>query len=144
MVSQTQYGVQGAGGMTFGEAIRSCYSNYANFSGRASRSEYWFFTLYHFLIVSFCMVGFPFGLGYSLLLLSLIANFLPSISVLVRRLHDTGRSGWWYWIALVPLVGPILLLIWLCTRGTFGGNEYGPDPLAGSSPSSVEANRAFS
>jgi uncharacterized membrane protein YhaH (DUF805 family) len=86
----------------------------------------------------------PFGLGYSLLSLSFLANFLPSISVLVRRLHDTGRSGWWYWIALVPLVGPILLLIWLCTRGTFGGNEYGPDPLAGSSLSSVEANRALS
>ena len=130
--------------MTFGEAIRSCYSNYANFSGRASRSEYWFFTLYHFLLVLVCMMGFPFGLGYSLLSLSLLANFLPAISVLVRRLHDTNRSGWWYWIALVPVVGPILLLVWLCTRGTAGDNGYGSDPLMGSRLSSVEANRVLS
>lgn len=130
--------------MTFGEAIRSCYSNYATFSGRASRSEYWFFTLYHFLVVLVCMTGFPFGLSYSLLALSFLVNFLPSLSVLVRRLHDTGRSGWWYWIALVPLVGPILLLVWLCTRGTCGSNGYGSDPLAGSSLSSLAENRGLS
>ena len=127
--------------MTFGEAIRSCYSNYATFSGRAPRSEYWFFTLYHSLIVLVCMAGFPFGLGYSLLALSFLANFLPSLSVLVRRLHDTGRSGWWYWIVLVPLVGPILVLVWLCTRGTFGGNGYGHDPLADDSLSSLAERR---
>lgn len=130
--------------MTFQQAITSCYSHYVTFSGRASRSEYWFFALYHFLIVLFCMMGFSLGLGYSLLWLSLLVNFLPAISVLVRRLHDTDRSGWWYWIGLVPIVGPILLLVWLCTRGTSGGNGYGPDSLADGSQSSVAADRALS
>jgi uncharacterized membrane protein YhaH (DUF805 family) len=116
--------------MTFKEAVTSCYSNYATFSGRASRSEYWFFTLYHFLLIVICIALFSVGIGRLLLAISLFANFLPSISVLVRRLHDTDRSGWWYWFVLVPLIGPIMMLVWFCTRGTFGGNRFGSDPLA--------------
>jgi uncharacterized membrane protein YhaH (DUF805 family) len=131
MVSQAQYRVQRTGRMTFGQAIRSCYSNYATFSGRAPRSEYWYFTLYHFLIVMFCVAAFPFGISNLLLGISLVVNILPAISVMVRRLHDTDHSGCWYWIAFVPLVGVILLLIWFCTRGTFGANRFGPDPLSG-------------
>jgi uncharacterized membrane protein YhaH (DUF805 family) len=115
--------------MTFWQAVTSCYSNYATFSGRASRSEYWFFTLYHTLLVTLCFVLIPTGVGITLLWLSAIGNFLPALSVLVRRLHDTDRSGWWYWIALVPFVGAILLLVWFCTRGTEGGNRFGGDPL---------------
>ena len=115
--------------MTFGQSIASCFSNYATFSGRASRSEYWFFALYHILVVSICAVLIPLGIGATLLAISAIANVLPAVSVLVRRLHDTGRSGWWYWIALIPLVGPILVLVWLCTRGTPGDNAFGTDPL---------------
>lgn len=116
--------------MTFRQAIVSCYSNYATFSGRASRSEYWFFALYHTLVVLVCFVLIPSGLGIMLLWLSGIGNFLPALSVLVRRLHDTDHSGWWYWIGLVPLVGVILLLVWLCTRGTAGDNRFGSNPLA--------------
>ena len=56
---------------------------------------------------------------------------LPHLAVMVRRLHDTGRSGWWYWIALIPLIGAILLLVWFCSRGTVGSNQYGSDPLGG-------------
>jgi uncharacterized membrane protein YhaH (DUF805 family) len=116
--------------MTFKEAIASCYSNYATFSGRASRSEYWFFALYHFLLVGICFALFSVEIGRPLLVLSLFANILPSISVMVRRLHDTDRSGWWYWLVVVPLIGPIIMLVWFCTRGTFGDNRFGSDTLA--------------
>jgi uncharacterized membrane protein YhaH (DUF805 family) len=129
MVSQAQYRVQGTGGVTFTQAIRSCYANYTTFSGRAPRSEYWFFVLYQCLIGVACGLLVPFGIGRALLWLFVLANLLPGICVTVRRLHDTDRSGWWYWIALVPLVGAILLLIWFCTRGTSGANRFGPDPL---------------
>ncbi len=117
--------------MTFGQAIKSCYSNYVTFSGRAPRSEYWFFVLYQCLVGFVCGLLMAFGIGRLLLGLFVVANFLPAISVMVRRLHDIDRSGWWYWIVLVPLVGPILLLVWFCTRGTAGANRFGPDPLSG-------------
>ena len=58
--------------------------------------------------------------------------FLPTLSVHIRRLHDIDRSGWWWWILLVPLVGAIIMLVWVCTRGSSGPNRFGPDPLAGS------------
>lgn len=115
--------------MTFTQAIRSCYANYTTFSGRAPRSEYWLFVLYQCLIGVACGLLVPFGIGRALLWLFVLANLLPGICVTVRRLHDTDRSGWWYWIALIPLVGAILLLIWFCTRGTSGANRFGPDPL---------------
>ena len=117
--------------MTFVQAVQSCYSNYATFSGRAARSEYWFFVLFQCVVGFACGLLMPFGIGRALLGIIVLANFLPSISVIVRRLHDTDRSGWWYWIALVPLVGAILLLIWFCTRGTSGANRFGADPLPG-------------
>ncbi len=130
--------------MTFQESIRTCLGKYVTWQGRASRSEYWFFVLFVFLCAMVAAIldrilgtGFKManpatgemqsmGYGYIYSLVGL-ALFLPNISALVRRLHDTGRSGWWYWIALIPLVGIILLLVWLCSRGTSGGNAYGPD-----------------
>jgi uncharacterized membrane protein YhaH (DUF805 family) len=60
-----------------------------------------------------------------------LALFLPGLAVSVRRLHDTDRSGWWVLLFLIPLIGAIVLLIWYCSRGTPGGNRFGPDPLAG-------------
>jgi len=59
-----------------------------------------------------------------------IGIFLPSLSVAVRRLHDTNHSGWWYWIALVPIIGGLVLFVFMCMRGTDGLNDYGLDPLA--------------
>jgi len=120
--------------MTFTQAISSCYSNYGTFSGRASRSEYWFFTLFHMLLVVLGVALIPVGIGLLILIGGGLINFLPSLSVLVRRLHDTDHSGWWYWICLVPVVGLVVLLIWLCTRGSWGDNRYGPDPLAWEGP----------
>jgi uncharacterized membrane protein YhaH (DUF805 family) len=122
--------------MTFGQAISSCYSNYATFSGRASRSEYWFFQLFHCLIVLIGCVTIFAGIGVAILVVSALVNFLPSLSVLVRRLHDTDHSGWWFWINLIPIVGVIILLVLLCTRGTWGENRFGHDPLGEGLPPS--------
>ena len=120
--------------MGFGEAINSCYKNYVTFSDRAPRSEYWYFFLFNSavaivaaLIDSMNGSGWPFfGMFYWL---SVIANILPGIAVTVRRLHDANHSGWWLWISFVPLVGAIVLLVWFCTRGTDGTNDFGSDPL---------------
>jgi uncharacterized membrane protein YhaH (DUF805 family) len=120
--------------MTFGQAISSCYSKYATFEGRASRSEYWFFQLYHCLLLFAGIVLGLGGVGAFVLGAATLVNLLPALSVLVRRLHDTDRSGWWYWFMLVPLIGPILLIVWLCTRGSWGENRFGPDPLGGEVP----------
>jgi uncharacterized membrane protein YhaH (DUF805 family) len=74
------------------------------------------------------VAGLGYGYAYILVALGLL---LPSLAVLVRRLHDTDRSGWYYWIVLIPLIGSIVLLVWFCSRGTEGSNTYGPDPLGG-------------
>lgn len=111
---------------------------YADFSGRARRKEYWMFTL--LLVVLGFVLGIVEGvLGLSgavgpygpLSLLFLLAIIVPSIAVGVRRLHDTGRSGWWMLIALVPFIGGIVLLVFYVLDGTRGPNEYGPDPKEG-------------
>ncbi len=111
--------------------------HYADFSGRARRQEYWMFTLvsgaiglsmyigaFVLMSVSEVLGGILF-LGYFLFALGL---FLPSLAVAVRRLHDTGRSGWWYLIALVPLLGSLIVLYFLVIEGDAGPNAYGPDP----------------
>lgn len=125
--------------MGFTEAISMCYSKYATFNGRASRSEYWYFALYNFLLAIPVLVIFvalvrSYGPGAFVIVGVLIAvigliNLLPGISVCVRRLHDTGRSGWWYWIGLIPYIGVLVLFIFMLLSGDKGDNEYGPDPL---------------
>ena len=94
--------------MTFQESVRVCLSKYADFSGRASRSEYWWFALFVFLA----------GLGTSMISEMLggvlgLAMLLPSIAVATRRLHDTNRSGWWQLIYFVPVIGWIVMLVFL-------------------------------
>ncbi len=121
--------------MGFGDAITSVLRNYITFTGRAPRSEYWFWVLF-VLIVSIVAsildaAIFPWssvGSGP----VSLIVTFgllLPNISVSIRRLHDIDRTGWWLLIGLIPLIGIIVLLVWACTKGTPGPNRFGPDPL---------------
>ncbi len=119
--------------MGFVEAIKSCFSQYVTFSGRASRSEYWYFNLFLFLMnvtltIATGLIGDK--LGSLLSGLFTLATLLPSISAGVRRMHDLGKSGWAIWINLIPLVGWIIYLVWLCTKGTDGDNRFGPDPLA--------------
>lgn len=117
--------------MGFGETIASVFGKYATFSGRASRSEYWYFVLFYFLLsfgANFLLVGFTFnGPGAIELFASLIplAFFLPSLAVAVRRLHDIDRTGWWLLIAFIPLIGAIILLVFACTAPSPGQNRYG-------------------
>ena len=112
--------------MGFADAVRSAIvNNYVNFSGRASRSEYWWFVLFNFV---FGLALFPIdiALGYDFMdpnstpwasnLFSLLL-FLPSLGLAVRRMHDTGRSGWWLLIALIPCIGWILLIVWYVEIG---------------------------
>lgn len=103
--------------------------NYAGFSGRARRTEYWMFFLINFIIVVVLdVIGVAIKLStilggvYSLLVL------IPALAVGVRRLHDTGRSGWWLLISLIPVVGTIILIVFLATDGQPGDNQYGSNP----------------
>lgn len=101
---------------------------YVEFNGRARRTEYWMFFLFNF-IVSF-VLGFIDGLlGTGVLgLIYALAVLLPSLAVAVRRLHDTGRSGWWVLIGLIPLIGVIVLIYFFVLDSETGDNAYGPSP----------------
>ena len=115
--------------MTFTQAIQSVFSQYATFSGRARRSEYWFFVLFNYVISA--ALGF---LGRYMVLFSILSGLyslavlIPSLAVTWRRLHDIGKGGGWYFFILVPLVGWIFLLVWLCRDSQPGQNAYGPNP----------------
>lgn len=108
--------------------------NYANFEGRARRSEYWYFVLFNFLvtfaawILSFLFIFFGGFLLWFVIWGFSLATIIPNLAVQVRRLHDVGKSGWTILFVLIPIVGPILLLVYYCTEGDRGDNEYGPDP----------------
>lgn len=118
--------------MTFGDAVISAFTKYAVFTGRARRAEFWYFHLFNLLIVS-CL-GFisllfrSSGLMSGLVGLYYLATIVPTYAVIWRRLQDTGRNGFYYFLSFIPLVGGILLLIWLCQEGQHGPNAYGPDP----------------
>lgn len=133
--------------MTFQDAVKTCLSKYVTFSGRASRSEYWFFYLATILIMIVASIldgilgtgfkavnpltGLEQNSGYGwIYLLAVLGLFLPSLAVGIRRLHDGNRSGWWWLIALTG-IGAIVLLVWFIQKGTTGENRYGPDPLGG-------------
>jgi uncharacterized membrane protein YhaH (DUF805 family) len=125
--------------MNFGEAISSGFSNYVNFAGRAIRSEYWYWVLFVFLAeIVTGIVDFVLGVQITTTIFGL-AVLLPGLAVAVRRLHDLDRSGWWVLLALIPLIGAIVLLVWFCSRGTEGSNRFGPDPLAGAGQMSTRA-----
>jgi uncharacterized membrane protein YhaH (DUF805 family) len=116
--------------MGFWQAIVSGFSNYVSFSGRAVRSEYWYWTLFVFLCdVAALLIDTAIGV-YVVSSLVHLAVLLPSVGLFVRRLHDLDRSAWWWLIALIPIVGWIVLIIWFCTKGTLGSNRFGPDRLA--------------
>ena len=120
--------------MEFGEAISNGFRNYVTFAGRASRSEYWYWVLFTFIVgvvtATLDYVAFP-GSDYSPTnSLASLALLLPSFAVLARRLHDIDRTAWWL-LLLLTGIGTILLVIWACFRGTAGPNQYGSDPLAG-------------
>ena len=118
--------------MSFLDAISICLSKYATFQGRASRSEFWWFYLFTIMVYA---ILYPLGIFVSslffiLYFLFFIATFIPSISVTIRRLHDTNHSGWWYWISLIPLIGIIWLIVLLIFEGDDGLNDYGYSNLS--------------
>ena len=111
------------------------FDNYANFNGRARRSEYWYFALMNLIILIGAAVldnllGLTFGvLPYGwLYVIFALAVFIPGLAVAVRRLHDVGKSGWFYFIVLIPIVGAIWLLVLFFTEGNHGENQYGENP----------------
>jgi uncharacterized membrane protein YhaH (DUF805 family) len=117
--------------MDFVTAVKTCLGKYATFQGRAARSEYWYFTLFMFILnlISGVIAGASLGVLAVLPMVLMIALFLPSLAVSVRRLHDLDKSGWWVLIILIPVIGFLILLWWACQRGTEGQNMYGGDPL---------------
>lgn len=126
--------------MNFVDAVRSGFNNYANFSGRALRSEYWWWVVFVWIagivaniidralgltIYTTNMNGIEQGSGPIAAIVGL-ALLIPGLAVLVRRLHDTDRSGWWFWLVIIPIIGWIVLIVFLATSGTPGPNKYGP------------------
>lgn len=112
----------------------SVLKNYAKFDGRARRKEYWMFSLFHFIAIILCLIvddalnfiSYDLGLGI-LSTIYILATFIPALAVTIRRLHDTGRSGWWYLIAFVPF-GGFALLVLCCFDSQAEDNKYGPNP----------------
>ena len=115
--------------------------NYANFNGRARRKEYWMFTLFFmlFLLVPSFVFGLLIGMSPSetvlisggIILAALyFIHLVPALAVTVRRLHDTGKSGWLYLLALIPYIGSLIIFIFTVIKGDRGDNKYGPDPKA--------------
>lgn len=103
-----------------------CMKNYINFNGRARRKEFWFFALFYLLGAFATMfLDYLFGTEILFYVLYILGMALPQAGVAVRRLHDIGRSGWWYLISLVPIVGFILLVIWFSKDGDAHNNLYG-------------------
>ncbi|WP_115047758.1 DUF805 domain-containing protein [Xanthomonas arboricola] len=116
---------------------------YADFTGRSRRKEYWMFMLLQAIVL--VVLGSLFGIAVALMggengpgalawlvaavvVIVVLALIVPSIAVTVRRLHDQGKSGWFYLISLVPYVGGFIVLVFMCLEGTPGPNEYGENP----------------
>ena len=110
--------------VTFGEAVKNFFKNYANFSGRATRSEYWYIWVFNTVVsLAFGLLA-EMGLGIFATLFP-IAILIPNLALDWRRLHDIGKSGAWWFILLVPVVGVIVYLVWMCTDSK-EDNQYGP------------------
>ncbi|UPZ16587.1 DUF805 domain-containing protein [Flavobacterium humidisoli] len=115
------------------------FQNYSNFSGRARRSEYWYFRLAT-AVIFFALIAFAgllaivaggalaFQIAMAIFFIYILLSVIPSLAVTVRRMHDLGKSGWNVLISFIPLVGPIWFLVLLATEGEHGENYYGPDP----------------
>jgi uncharacterized membrane protein YhaH (DUF805 family) len=112
----------------FAEAIRSAFAKYADFDGRASRPEFWYFLLFYIVVAT--VLG---AIVVQLAVLVVLIILPPLFSVMVRRLHDTGRSGWWALFGIIPLFFTVVLLPLACLKGEEGPNRYG-DPPAQSPP----------
>ena len=125
------------------------YQRYADFAGRSRRREFWAFTLFYWLVMAVILGGFgrpttlswPFGYSVTVWLahgstgvwvsnLFALFSIVPAFAVTVRRLHDVDRSGWWILAWFVPMIGWLILLVFMCLDGSCGRNRYGTDPKA--------------
>jgi uncharacterized membrane protein YhaH (DUF805 family) len=121
--------------MSFGDAIKSFFTNYAKFNGRARRSEFWFSYLFVYIVSIVLNIvipaqivdvsGTPVAVPNLLVILWSLAVFIPQLAMTWRRLHDTNTSGGYFFMALIPLVGIILLIVKLATAGTPAQNRFG-------------------
>ena len=125
--------------MSFADAVRTCLTKYVVFTGRARRSEYWWFVLFSAIVnlvagILDAALGTDYyrGGGWISTIASL-ALLLPSLAVAIRRLHDTSRTGWWILIGLVPIIGWIVLIVFY-VQDSHADNEYGPNPKALQAP----------
>lgn len=138
--------------VSFGEAIQRAFSNYCNFRGRASRSEYWWFCLFNIIVMlplniantvmapSQAISAYDPYTGYTsvpepslnifgiIMLIYSLAILLPTLGLIWRRLHDIGKAGGWYFIVLIPVVGAIVLIVWFCQASEPTENRFGPVP----------------
>ena len=125
------------GEMTFGEAIRSGFDHYVKFDGRAARPAFWWWVLFVLLVdIAANLIDLAIGVP----IFSAIAGLgllLPNLSVSIRRLHDTNRSGWWILIGLIPLIGWIVLLVFYLQQGDAGENRFGPPPATVTAPATT-------
>lgn len=131
----SQPGYQGGGytqalpSVGFMDAVKSFFTHYADFSGRARRSEYWYVVLFNILVS--LVLGALISISRSFAFLSTIWSIgvlVPGLALCVRRLHDVGKSGLWFLWILLPIAGPIILLVQYCTDSQPGPNQYGPSP----------------
>lgn len=116
---------------TFMGALKDGFARYVDFKTRSTRSQYWWFTLWMILFsIGAAMIDGMMGMGDSgpVGLLVSLGTFLPSIAIGIRRLHDIGRTGWWFLIVLVPLIGWIVLIVFWCTRTQEEPNRWGMPP----------------
>ncbi len=118
--------------VSFGDAISRAFNKYCCFTGRASRSEFWWWILFTFIlsgVVNF--VTSLFAQQETVFTVSMILSlilFLPNLGLWFRRLHDIGKSGWWWLLALIPIIGIIVLIVWFCQDSQPSENQYGPIP----------------
>jgi uncharacterized membrane protein YhaH (DUF805 family) len=118
--------------VSFQDAVKICLSKYVDFTGRARRSEFWWFFLFTVIVsivasILDAIFGTTYGTGGVFNTIASLALLLPSIAVAIRRLHDTSRVGWWILIGLIPIVGWIILIVFYC-QDSHGENKYGPSP----------------
>lgn len=121
--------------MSIDDAVEVCLRKYAVFSGRARRSEYWWFVVFTSVIATFASIfdvifGTQFGRTGLIQVLATLALLLPSLAVGVRRMHDVDQSGWWLLLLIIPVLGALILMLVFFVRDSGPDNQYGPSPKA--------------